>query len=81
MYRVSQKERSIFKKVIASVFLSRKFYMYMCPIPKGSEIQLFHCTVPKLLIRKRYFVLFLIPIFNVQVTKLVVNINAFLQLV
>jgi hypothetical protein len=29
------------------------------------------CTVPKLLIRKRYYVLFLIPVFIVQVTKLV----------
>jgi hypothetical protein len=31
----------------------------------------FRCTVPKLLIRKRYYVLFLIPVFIVQVTKLV----------
>jgi hypothetical protein len=30
-----------------------------------SEIQLFHCTVPELLIRKRYYVLFLIPVFIV----------------
>jgi hypothetical protein len=36
-----------------------------------SAIELFHCTVPKLLIRKRYYVLFLIPAFIVQVTKLV----------
>jgi hypothetical protein len=36
-----------------------------------SEIELFHYTVPKLLIRKRYYVLFLIPVFIVQVTKLV----------
>jgi hypothetical protein len=36
-----------------------------------SEIELFHCTVPKLLIRKRYYVMFLIPVFIVQVTKLV----------
>jgi hypothetical protein len=36
-----------------------------------SEIELFHCTVPKLLIRKRYYVMFLIPVFSVQVTKLV----------
>jgi hypothetical protein len=32
---------------------------------------LMHCTVPKLLIRKRYYLLFLIPVFIVQVTKLV----------
>jgi hypothetical protein len=30
----------------------------------------FHCTVPKLLIRKRYYVLFLMPVFIIQVTKL-----------
>jgi hypothetical protein len=36
-----------------------------------SEIEIFHCTVPKLLLRKRYYVLFLIPLFIVQVTKLV----------
>jgi hypothetical protein len=36
-----------------------------------SVIELFHCTVPKLLVRRRYYVLFLIPVFIVQVTKLV----------
>jgi hypothetical protein len=36
-----------------------------------SEMELFHCTVPKLVMRKRYYVLFLIPVFIVQVTKLV----------
>jgi hypothetical protein len=36
-----------------------------------SEIEIFHCTVPKLLIRKRYYVLFLRPVFIFQVTKLV----------
>jgi hypothetical protein len=46
-----------------------------------SGVELFHCTVPKLLIREIYYVLFLIPVFIVQVTKLVqlasiVNINA-----
>jgi hypothetical protein len=33
------------------------------------EIVLFHCTIPKLRIRKRYYVLFLIPVFIVQVTE------------
>jgi hypothetical protein len=33
-----------------------------------SEIDLFHCTVLNLLIRKRYYVLFLIPLFIVQPT-------------
>jgi hypothetical protein len=46
-------------------------YMYMCPIQNVSEMEIFHCTVPKLLIRKGYYVLFLIPVFIVQVTKLV----------
>jgi hypothetical protein len=36
-----------------------------------SEVELFHCTIPKLLIRKRYFILFLILVFIVQMTKLV----------
>jgi hypothetical protein len=36
-----------------------------------SKIELFHSTVIKLLIRKRYYILFLIPVFIVQVTKLV----------
>jgi hypothetical protein len=34
-YTVSQEERSIFWEVIVSVILSRKMYMYMCPIPNG----------------------------------------------
>jgi hypothetical protein len=33
-----------------------------------SEIEIFQCTVPKLLIRKRYYVLFLILVFTFQVT-------------
>jgi hypothetical protein len=35
VYRVSHEERSIFWEVITAVILSKKFYMYMCPIPKG----------------------------------------------
>jgi hypothetical protein len=53
-----QEEGSIFWEVIVSAILSEIIYMYTCPIPV-SEIQLFHCTVPKLLISKRYYVLFL----------------------
>jgi hypothetical protein len=34
-YRLSQEERSIFWEVIVSVILSKKLYMYMCPIPNG----------------------------------------------
>jgi hypothetical protein len=37
----------------------------------ASKIDLFHCTFPKFLIRKIYYVLLLIPVFIVQVTKLV----------
>jgi hypothetical protein len=33
--------------------------------------QLFHCIIPKLLIRKRYYILFLIPVLTVQVKHLV----------
>jgi hypothetical protein len=32
---VSQKERSIFWEVTVSVILSKKVYMYTCPIPNG----------------------------------------------
>jgi hypothetical protein len=33
VYRVFQEERSIFLEVIVPVILSKKLYMYMCPIP------------------------------------------------
>jgi hypothetical protein len=36
-----------------------------------SEIELLHCTAPKLLIRKIYYALFLMPVLIAQVTKLV----------
>jgi len=50
----------------------KKLYMYgTCVLFRTvSEIQLFHCTIAKLLI-KRYYVLFLILVFIVQVTKVV----------
>jgi hypothetical protein len=32
---VPQEERSIFGEVLVSVILSKKVYMYMCPIPNG----------------------------------------------
>jgi hypothetical protein len=35
LYRVSQKERSIFWDVILSVIQSKNLYMYMCPVPNG----------------------------------------------
>jgi hypothetical protein len=36
-----------------------------------SEIELFHRAIPNLVIRKIYYILFLIPVFTVKVTKLV----------
>jgi hypothetical protein len=56
--RVPQEERSIFWEVIV---LFRTV----------SEIELFYCAVPKLLIGMRYCVLYLTPEFIVEVTKLV----------
>jgi hypothetical protein len=35
LYRVSQEEMSIFWEVTVSVILSKKSYMYTCPIPNG----------------------------------------------
>jgi hypothetical protein len=32
---MSQEERSIFWEITVSVILSKKLYMYMCPIPSG----------------------------------------------
>jgi hypothetical protein len=77
MYKRSQEERTTLWKAILSAILSKKKkkeVVYMCTrvlFRTVSEIELFHRTLPKLLIRKRYYVLFLIPVFIVQVTKLV----------
>jgi hypothetical protein len=72
LYRMSKEEGSIFWEVIVSVVLSRNVCICTCILFRTvSGIELFHCTAPKLLIRKRYYVLFLIPVFIVQVTKLV----------
>jgi hypothetical protein len=68
VYRVPQEEWSIFWEVIVSVILRKRVYMY---ISYSEQFPRLHCTLPKLLIRKRYYVLFLIPVFIVQVTKLV----------
>jgi hypothetical protein len=71
LYRESQEDRSIFWEVIVSVILS-KSSICTCDLFRAvSEAELFHCTVPKLLIRERYYLLFLIPVFIVKVTKLV----------
>jgi hypothetical protein len=70
-YRVSQEERSIFWEVIVSVILSKKLHMNMCPIPNGFQDRAIWMQTSKFLIRKRYYeyVLFLIPVFIVQVTS------------
>jgi hypothetical protein len=57
-YRVSQEERSIFWEVIVWLILSKKFICTCVLFRTVSDIELFHCTVPKLLIRKRYYVLY-----------------------
>jgi hypothetical protein len=58
-------------EVIILVILSKKFVRTYVLLRTVSEIELFECTVAELLTRKRYYVLFLIPVFIVQVTKLV----------
>jgi hypothetical protein len=53
-----------------SVGHSKQKSVHVCALFRTvSETELFHCTVPKLFINKRYYVLFLIPVFIVQVTK------------
>ena len=66
---MSQEESSVFWEVIVSVILSKKLYMNMCPIPNGFRYRAIWMQTAKLLIRKRYYqyVLFLIPVFIVQV--------------
>jgi hypothetical protein len=70
-YKVSQVERSIFFEVIVSAIPKKNFICTCVLFRTVSEIEPSHCTVPKLFTRKRYYVLFLIPVFIVQVTKLV----------
>jgi hypothetical protein len=70
-HTVSQEERSIFWEVIVSVILSKKLFMYMCPIPDGFQDRVISLYSSKLLIRKRYYILFLILAFIFQVKKLV----------
>ena len=48
IYRVSQEEMSIFWKIIVSVILNKRVYMYMCPIPNVFQeraISLYSCKV------------------------------------
>jgi hypothetical protein len=71
LYRMSQVEKSVFWEVILSVILRKKCVCTCVLFRTVSEIELFHCTVPKLLIRKIYYVLLIIPVFIVQVILLV----------
>jgi hypothetical protein len=43
---------------------------YVCFVSNAFRDRAIHCTVPKLLIRK-YFILILMPVFNVQVKNFV----------
>ena len=79
---MSQEERSIFWEVIVSAILSKKLYTNMCPIPNGFGDRAIWMQTAKLLVRKRYYeyVLFLMPVFIVQVTELVqfiINVRKF----
>jgi hypothetical protein len=71
MYTGVPGETSIFCEVIVLVSLKQKIVSICVLLRTVSEIEVFHCTVAKLLIRKRCYVLFLLSVFVVQVTKLV----------
>ena len=79
VHRVSQEERLIFWEVRAEVILSKNVYMNMCPIPNVFRDGAIWMHNRKILIRKRYYVyvLFLIPVFIVQVTELAQGYNKF----
>jgi hypothetical protein len=64
--------RSIYLPVYDSPYHSTLYRVSQEERPIFLEvIVLFHCTVPKSLLRKRYYVLLAVPVFIVQVTKLV----------
>jgi hypothetical protein len=70
LYRVSQEKRPIFWEVIILIVLSKKVYLYMCPILNGFhdiDISLYSSKT----VDKKYYVPFLIPVFIVEVTMLV----------
>jgi hypothetical protein len=66
-----QKERSIFWEVTVLIILRNKFYKYMYAILNGFQDRDILLYSSKLLARVRYYVLFLIPVFIVEETKLV----------
>jgi hypothetical protein len=52
IYRKSQEERPIIWEVTVSVILSKNYILSSVQFLMVFNIQLFYCTVPKLLIRK-----------------------------
>jgi hypothetical protein len=52
LYSVSQEERSIFWEVIVSVILSKKVYVYMCPILNGFRDRAISLYSPKIVDNK-----------------------------
>jgi hypothetical protein len=69
---MTQEEGAISWEATGSIFLSKKcicicIYVLFRTV---SVLELFHCTVAKLLIRKRYYILFLIPLFIVSRDKI-----------
>jgi hypothetical protein len=72
IHRMLQESRSIFWEVIVSVILSKEVCMYMRPIPNGFRDSAIPLWSPKTVDKREILrVLFLIPIYIVQVTKLV----------
>jgi hypothetical protein len=70
-YRVSLEERSISCEARVSVILSKIVYIYMYPIPNGFRGRDISVYSSKIIITKRYYVLFLMPVFIDEVIKLV----------
>jgi hypothetical protein len=71
IHRISQEDRSVYWEVRVSVIRSKKIYMYTCPIPNGFRDRVISPYSSKIVDKKEYYLLFLIPVFIVQVTKLV----------
>jgi hypothetical protein len=70
IYRVSQKERSISCGHRIGHY-KQKCYIYMCPIPNGFQNRAISLYISKIVDKKKYCLLFLIPVFIIQVKKLV----------
>jgi hypothetical protein len=55
LYRVSQEERSTFWEVIVSLIISKKLYMYMCPIPNAFQDRAFSVYSSRIVDKKEIF--------------------------